>query len=140
MFFPVSACGTKQTLMPTMSMSASGGKADIPDTPHQCPLMTQIGHERALPLHRFWLRSCFHLLNVCQLPGPTIPLAKTRHGFCELVGNQPFLRKWVRRNTLRKSMGCKSTLSGACGPDASQASACAASFTHAFAMPRSACF
>jgi hypothetical protein len=22
-------------------MSASGGKADIPDTPHQCPLMTQ---------------------------------------------------------------------------------------------------
>jgi hypothetical protein len=60
--------------------------------------------------------------------------------FCELVGNQPFLRKWVRRNTLRKSMGCKSTLSGACGSDASQASACAASFTHAFAMPRSACF
>jgi hypothetical protein len=27
-----------------MSMSASGGKADIPDTPHQCPLMTQSGH------------------------------------------------------------------------------------------------
>ena len=22
-------------------MSASGGKADIPDTPHQCPLMTR---------------------------------------------------------------------------------------------------
>jgi hypothetical protein len=29
--------------MPTMSMSASGGKADIPDTPHQCPLMTHSG-------------------------------------------------------------------------------------------------
>ncbi len=28
---PMSAIGTKQTLMPTMSMSASGGKADIPD-------------------------------------------------------------------------------------------------------------
>src|SRR6476619_4604319 len=39
-----SAIGTKQTLMPTMSMSASGGKADIPDTPHQCPLLTQSGH------------------------------------------------------------------------------------------------
>ena len=25
-------------------MSAFGGKADIPDTPHQCPLMTQSGH------------------------------------------------------------------------------------------------
>ena len=31
--------------MPTMSMSACGGKADIPDTPHQCPLMTQSGRE-----------------------------------------------------------------------------------------------
>ena len=30
--------------MPTLSMSASGGKADILDTPHQCPLMTQSGH------------------------------------------------------------------------------------------------
>ena len=30
--------------MPTMSMSASWGKADIPDTPHQCPLMTQSRH------------------------------------------------------------------------------------------------
>src|SRR5678816_2733677 len=30
--------------MPTMSMSASGGKADIPDTPHRCPLMTLSGH------------------------------------------------------------------------------------------------
>ena len=30
--------------MQTMSMSASGGKADIPDTPHQCPLMTHSGH------------------------------------------------------------------------------------------------
>jgi len=30
----MSAKGTKQTLMPTMSMSASGGKADMPDTPH----------------------------------------------------------------------------------------------------------
>jgi hypothetical protein len=29
--------------MPTMSMSASGGEADIPDTPHQCPLMTHSG-------------------------------------------------------------------------------------------------
>jgi hypothetical protein len=28
-----------------MSMSASGGKADIPDTPHRCPLMTQSGHQ-----------------------------------------------------------------------------------------------
>ena len=27
--------------MPTMSMSASGGKADIPDTSHQCQLLTQ---------------------------------------------------------------------------------------------------
>ena len=27
----MSVIGTKQTLMPTMSMSASGGKADIPD-------------------------------------------------------------------------------------------------------------
>ena len=34
MFFPVSACGTKQTFMPTMSMSASGGKADIPTHSH----------------------------------------------------------------------------------------------------------
>ena len=25
-------------------MSASGGIADIPDTPHQCPLMTLSGH------------------------------------------------------------------------------------------------
>jgi hypothetical protein len=24
-------------------MSASGGKADIPDTPYECPLMTQSG-------------------------------------------------------------------------------------------------
>jgi hypothetical protein len=40
----MSAIGTEQTLMPTMSMSASGGKADIPDTPHQCPLMTLSGH------------------------------------------------------------------------------------------------
>jgi hypothetical protein len=30
--------------MPTMSMSASGGKADIPDTSHQCQLLTQSGH------------------------------------------------------------------------------------------------
>jgi hypothetical protein len=29
---PMSACGTKQTLMPTMSMSASGGKADMTRT------------------------------------------------------------------------------------------------------------
>ena len=41
------AYGTKQTLMLTMSMPASGGKADIPDTPHQCPLMTQSRHSRA---------------------------------------------------------------------------------------------
>ena len=27
-------------------MSASGGKADIPDTPHQCPLMTHSRHRR----------------------------------------------------------------------------------------------
>ena len=30
-----------------MSMSASGGKADIPDTSHQCPLMTQSGRRAA---------------------------------------------------------------------------------------------
>ena len=30
--------------MSTMSMSASGGKADIRGSPHQCPLMTQSGH------------------------------------------------------------------------------------------------
>src|SRR6476619_206649 len=42
----MSGYGTKQTLMPTMSMSASGGKADIPDTRHQCPLMTQSRHRR----------------------------------------------------------------------------------------------
>jgi hypothetical protein len=35
--------------MPTMSMSASGGKADIPDTPHQCLLMTQSGHSKRRP-------------------------------------------------------------------------------------------
>ena len=29
--------------MPTMSMSAFWGKADIPNTAHQCPLMTQSG-------------------------------------------------------------------------------------------------
>jgi hypothetical protein len=34
-----------------MSMSASGGKADIPDTPHQCPLMTQGGHAACPPLY-----------------------------------------------------------------------------------------
>ena len=39
----MSAFGTQQTLMSTLSMSAFGGKADIPDTPHQCPLMTQSG-------------------------------------------------------------------------------------------------
>ena len=38
--------------MPTMSMSASGGKADIPDTPHQCPPMTQSGHSRRAMLIR----------------------------------------------------------------------------------------
>ena len=30
--------------MPTRSMSASGGNADIPDNPHQCPLMTHCGY------------------------------------------------------------------------------------------------
>src|SRR6476620_1656591 len=29
--------------MPTTNMSPSGGKAEIPDTPHQCPLLT---HDR----------------------------------------------------------------------------------------------
>jgi hypothetical protein len=37
-----------------VNMSALGGKADIPDTPHQCPLMTHSGHRRlaALRLRR----------------------------------------------------------------------------------------
>src|SRR5262249_52305246 len=30
--------------MRTLNMSASGGKADIPDIPYQCPLMTQSAH------------------------------------------------------------------------------------------------
>src|SRR6516165_369152 len=30
-------------------MSTSGGKADIPDTPYQCPLMTQSGHAPCRP-------------------------------------------------------------------------------------------
>ena len=30
--------------MPTLSMSALGGKADIPDPRAKCPLMTQSGH------------------------------------------------------------------------------------------------
>jgi hypothetical protein len=42
----MSANGTKQTSILTLSMSVLGGKADIPDTPHQCPLMTQSGHPR----------------------------------------------------------------------------------------------
>ena len=32
----------------TLNMSAFGGKADIPDTPHQCLLMTQSGHTLAV--------------------------------------------------------------------------------------------
>ena len=30
--------------MATRSMSASGGNADVPDNPHQCPLMTHCGY------------------------------------------------------------------------------------------------
>ena len=37
--------------MPTLSMSAFGGKADIPDTPHQCPLMTHSGTPGSRPLN-----------------------------------------------------------------------------------------
>ena len=40
----MSVDGTKQTLMPTMSMSAFGGKADMARTVARCPLMTQSGH------------------------------------------------------------------------------------------------
>ena len=43
----MSAIGTLQTLTPMMSMSASEGKADIPDTAHHCPLMTQSGRDSA---------------------------------------------------------------------------------------------
>ena len=45
---PMSVTGTEQTSMLTMSMSASGGKADISDTPHKCPLMTHSGHGRSV--------------------------------------------------------------------------------------------
>jgi hypothetical protein len=34
--------------MLSLSMSAFRGKADIPDTPHQCPLMTHSGHGQEL--------------------------------------------------------------------------------------------
>ena len=37
-------CPSAKTSISTMNMSALGGKADIPDTPHQCPLMTYSGH------------------------------------------------------------------------------------------------
>ena len=40
----MSAIGTKQTLMPTLNMSAFGGKADMTRTLSVCPLMTQSGH------------------------------------------------------------------------------------------------
>src|SRR5262245_18172313 len=40
----MSAYGTKQTLMPTMNMSAFRGKADIPNSRPLCLLMTQGGH------------------------------------------------------------------------------------------------
>ena len=40
----MSAIGTKQTSIPTLNMSAFGGKADISDRLAECPLMTQSGH------------------------------------------------------------------------------------------------
>jgi hypothetical protein len=40
----MSVSGTLRTSIPTLSMSALGGKVDIPDPPPQCPLMTQSGH------------------------------------------------------------------------------------------------
>ena len=39
-----SAFGTKRTSHSCRRMSAFGGKADIAQTPENCPLMTQSGH------------------------------------------------------------------------------------------------
>ena len=44
------ALAPQQISISTMNMSALGGKADIPDTPHQCPLMTQSGHSSVISL------------------------------------------------------------------------------------------
>jgi hypothetical protein len=115
-----------------------------------------------IPVHRPLLRSL-----PCPVPGPphllrtralrpprgvTCPRPRLRSGAVsagghervtpsvQLLGTQPFFRNGVRRKMLRKSMVCKLALPGARGSDARYASACAASFTHAFAIAKSAFF
>jgi len=72
-------------------MSASGGKADIPDTPHQCPLITHFGHQRLTygPWRRSGSRPIFGVLHLPKRQGARLPrqefapnqVASSRRGY-----------------------------------------------------------